>query len=839
MAIEERLGAFYLGRAFDSAVGGELADEPVMYDARDLTTHAVCVGMTGSGKTGLGVTLLEEAALDSIPSIIIDPKGDMTNLLLTFPELRPSDFRPWVNLDDARRKGLSVSAYAEQVAQTWSEGLKAWGQDGERIRRLRESADFAIYTPGSEAGVPLSALQSFDAPDLDWEEHAEVMREAIASTVSALLALIGVEADPVRSREHILLSHLLERAWRKREDVDLPRLIREIQDPPLERLGVFELETFYSSRDRMDLAMQLNALVASPSFASWREGVPLDVNRLLWTSSGKPKVSICYVAHLSEAERMFFVTLLLEQVVAWMRKQPGTTSLRALLYFDEVFGYFPPVANPPSKTPLLTLLKTARAYGLGIFLATQNPMDLDYKGLSNAGTWFVGKLQTDRDKTRLLDGMEGVVAQSGTLLDRRYMDRMISSLGSRVFVLHNVHEDGPMLYRTRWAMSYLRGPLTRSQVDKLMEPYKERRPAEAPSSDAPKKEQPSLVSEDTLADAGFFREPPRINARVAQYYAVPDIPRERALAEAGGGGELLDAALVYRPKLLGWARVRFEDSSSGTREERQVACHLPLPEPFRTVQWDAFARLVEDVDELESGPAGEAYFEAISEDMTDSPPYTRLRDAFLDYVYRDVGLRQWRNEELDLTSRPGESHRVFLERCMAEAANASRDALDELEAEYDKRVSKLDERTRKEEAELRQDELDWESRKREEILYAGESIVSVLLGRSRSRGLSQAERRRRMTAKARETMRAQEEALERLRVERQELLVERDRQMDRERRRWEDVADDIAEGVLRPRRTDIDLLAFGVLWAPHWALEIAGRDGRRRREIVSASREIA
>ncbi|MCD6303221.1 MAG: ATP-binding protein, partial [Anaerolineae bacterium] len=694
MAVEERLGAFYLGRAFDPDARQAVTDEPIMYDARDLTTHAVCVGMTGSGKTGLGVTLLEEAALDGIPSIIIDPKGDMTNLLLTFPELRPSDFEPWVNLDDARRKGLSVGAYAEQVARTWSEGLYAWGQDGERIRRLRQAAEFAIYTPGSQAGLPLSALQSFDAPDLDWEDEAEVMREAIANTVSALLTLVGVEADPVRSREHILLSHLLERAWRDHENVDLARLIREIQDPPLERLGVFELETFYPSRDRMELAMQLNALVASPSFAAWREGAPMDVNRLLWAPSGKPKVSICYIAHLSEAERMFFVTLLLEQLVAWMRKQPGTTSLMALLYFDEVFGYFPPVANPPSKMPLMTLLKTARAFGLGVVLATQNPMDLDYKGLSNAGTWFVGKLQTDRDKARLLDGMESVVAQSGTLLDRRYMDRMISSLGSRVFVLHNVHEDAPRLYRTRWAMSYLRGPLTRDQVHELMKPYKERWLTAPSKSREAQEDLPSLVSTEALASAGFYWEPPTLNARVAQYYVAPTIPRERALAKAGGG-ELVNAALVYRPTLLAWARVRFDDAASSAREERQVACRLPLPEPFRTVQWDAFVEVVEEVKGLESGPTGEAYFEAIPKDMTDSPPYTRLRDAFLDYVYHEIGLQRWHNEGLDLTSYPGESHQAFIDRCRDEATERLREALQELETKYEKSLSRLDDKIRK------------------------------------------------------------------------------------------------------------------------------------------------
>ena len=832
MAVEERLGAFYLGRAYDPDSGQDQVDDPIMYDARDLTTHAVCVGMTGSGKTGLCITLLEEAALDGIPSIIIDPKGDMTNLLLTFPELRPADFEPWINVDDARRKGQSIAEYAQQTAQTWSDGLGQWDQDGDRIRRLREAAEFTIYTPGSESGVPLSVLQSFDAPDLSWDDDAESLREAISSTVSALLGLIGIEADPVQSREHILLSNLLERAWRNGEDVDLGRLIVDVQNPPIERLGVFELETFYPSRDRMSLAMQLNALVAAPSFAAWREGDPLDVGRLLWTSSGKPRVSICYIAHLSDAERMFFVTLLLEQVVSWMRKQPGTTSLRALLYFDEVFGYFPPTANPPSKTPLLTLFKQARAFGLGVVLATQNPMDLDYKGLSNAGTWFVGKLQTDRDKARLLDGMEGVVSQSGTLLDRRYMDRMISSLGSRVFVLHNVHGDGPQLYRTRWAMSYLRGPMTRTQVADLMRPYKDRRPAETPQRTAAAAKASSLVSESALTSAGFLSTPPSVNSRVTQYYAALSVPRERAAAKLGG--ELVDASLIYRPQLLGWARVRFVDSSSDAREERQVACRLPLPEAFRTVQWDAFAEIVEGLDDLETGPTGRAYYEGLPDGMNDSPPYTRFRDAFQDFVYHDIGVEQWHSEALGLTSLPGESELAFAERCRAEALQKSREAIRTLESKHAQAIDKLDDRIAKEEANLRQAEVEWESRKRQEVLSAGESIVGLLLGRKRSRGLSQAETKRRMTAKAREAMDAREDALKRLRADREELVNERDRELENERRKWDEVPTQIVPRTQSARRSDIDLLAFGLLWTPYWALEIAGHDGNTRREIVPA-----
>ncbi len=463
----EKLGAFYLGKAYDLENQQRL-EQLTMYDARDLTTHAVCVGMTGSGKTGLCIDLLEEAAIDHVPALIIDPKGDITNLLLTFPDLLPSDFRPWINADDARRKGLTEEAYAAQQADLWRNGLAEWGQDGERIRMLRDTAEFAIYTPGSDAGVPVSILQSFAAPALSWDSEAELLRERVQGTVSALLGLIGVNADPVRSREHILLANLFEHFWRKGEGLDLPKLIMSIQNPPIRTLGVFDVDTFFPEKDRFGLAMLLNNIIAAPAFQSWLSGQPLDIASFLWSPKGKPRHSIFYIAHLSEPERMFFVTMLLNQLVTWMRTQPGTTSLRALLYMDEVFGFFPPVANPPSKMPMMTLMKQARAFGVGVVLTTQNPADLDYKGLTNAGTWFIGRLQAERDKARLLEGLESATAEAGSALNRAQIDRIISGLGKRVFLLHNVHDEGPVTFQTRWAMSYLRGPLTRMQVRDLV-----------------------------------------------------------------------------------------------------------------------------------------------------------------------------------------------------------------------------------------------------------------------------------------------------------------------------------------------------------------------------------
>ncbi|MGA9750644.1 MAG: ATP-binding protein, partial [Acidobacteriota bacterium] len=457
----EKLGVFYLGREYD-VERGAAKEDLLLYDSRDLTTHAVCVGMTGSGKTGLCLALLEEAAIDGIPAIAIDPKGDLGNLLLTFPQLRAGDFRPWVDPDEAARRGQSPDDYAASVADKWRAGLAEWGMDGARIGRFRDSVDLAIYTPGSSAGLPLCVLRSFAAPPPALREDAEAMRERASASVSGLLGLVGVEADPLRSREHILLAAILDGAWREGRDLDLADLIRAIQSPGFERVGVMDLESFFPAKERFGLAMLLNNLLASPGFSAWSEGEPLDVGRLLTTPEGKPRLSILSIAHLSDAERMFFVTLLLNEVVAWMRGQPGTGSLRALLYMDEVAGYLPPVAAPPSKGPMLTLLKQARAFGVGVVLATQNPVDLDYKALSNAGTWFLGRLQTERDKARVLDGLEGASAGAGRALDRGSTERTLAALSNRVFLMHDVHEDSPVVFQSRWALSYLRGPLTRT-----------------------------------------------------------------------------------------------------------------------------------------------------------------------------------------------------------------------------------------------------------------------------------------------------------------------------------------------------------------------------------------
>ncbi|RMF72452.1 MAG: ATP-binding protein, partial [Acidobacteria bacterium] len=525
MKAYEKLGAFYLGRTWDPE-RSEPRAETLLYDSRDLTTHAVCLGMTGSGKTGLCVALVEEAAIDGIPVIAIDPKGDLGNLLLTFPKLRPADFAPWIDEGEARRHGVDPATWARRTAARWKRGLAEWDQDGTRIARLREAADFAIYTPGGGGGRPLSVLRSLAPPSREVLADPDARRDRVSGAVTALLTLLGVDADPLRSREHVLCASILEHVWGEGRALDLPQLIRLVQKPPFERIGVLDLDAFFPPDDRFELAMAINALVASPGFSGWLEGEPLDIDRLLYTAEGRPRVSILSIAHLDDRERAFFVTALLHELIGWMHDQPGTSSLRALLYIDEVFGMLPPTAMPPTKTPLLRLLKQARAFGLGLVLATQNPVDLDYKALSNIGTWFLGRLQTERDKARVLDGLEGtdVVARG---FDRAQTARLLSGMPSRVFLMHDVHEDAPALFHVRWVMSYLRGPLTTPQIRRLAGTG-----SPAPSAAA---------------------EPPG-TAAAARPVLPPGVDEEfLAPRRPLPGG----ARLVYRPRLLGAVRLHW------------------------------------------------------------------------------------------------------------------------------------------------------------------------------------------------------------------------------------------------------------------------------------------
>jgi len=822
--VQERLASFYLGQEYELAEG-QILDQLVHYDARDLTTHAVCLGMTGSGKTGLGIILLEEAALDGVPSLVIDPKGDMTNLLLTFPDLRPEDFRPWVNPDDARRKDMDLDAYAAGIAELWRNGLAGTGQGPDRLRRLKESSEFVIYTPGSSAGRQVSILHTLKAPELSWDTDSELLLDKVESVVSALLALIGIEADPVRSREHILLSNIFQKAWRAGEDLDLAQLIMRVQKPPFTQLGVFPVDTFFPEKDRMELAMLLNGLVASPTFADWIQGQPLDIGGLLHSPSGKPQVSILYIAHLSEAEKQFFVTLLLEQVVSWMRAQSGTTSLRALLYMDEVFGYLPPhPANPPTKKPLLTLLKQARAFGLGLVLATQNPVDLDYKALSNAGTWFIGRMQADRDKQRLLDGLEGVqVGTGGT--SRAQFDKMISAVQSRVFLLHNVHEKEPVVFQTRWAMSYLRGPLTRPQVQQLV--GEQVLPPDTPGAPVPEAvaARPApRPPEPAAPELPYSRIPPQLPSTVKQVFMLARVSLRAALSELARDRQWAvrsdadqEGNLVYQPALVGTARLRFAHTQSRQTHTEEVAYLMPLEGD--TADWSQ-AKVQLETGELEPAPESDAYFAELPSELGTSKDYTTLKKEFDDYLYYNSSVTLWYNPHLKLYSEMGESSKAFQRRCREAAKEALDAEADKLKDKYKGQLDRLEDRLRREERELDEDKVEHSARKQEELLSGVETVFGLLTGSRSSRRLSSASRKRRMTRQARADIEESEEVIEDLEKEIEELKAGAQEELEELTEKWAELIDQVEEIEVRPRRADVLINLFALGWLPHWEVTV-------------------
>ena len=794
----EKLGVFYLGRRYDLA-RKKREGELVLYDSRDLVTHAVCVGMTGSGKTGLCIGLIEEAAIDGIPSILIDPKGDLADMLLTFPELSPSEFRPWINEEDAARKGQSPEEYARSQAEMWRKGLADWGQGPERIAKLRASADFTIYTPGSSAGLPVSILKSFASPARAVREDEEAMRERVATTTTGLLALLGIEADPVKSREHILIATILGAAWSRGEDVDLAGLLSRIQAPAFSKIGVIDLEAFFPSKERFALAMKLNNLLAAPGFSAWLEGEPLEVGGLLRTAQGKPRVSIFSIAHLSDAERMFFVTLLLNEVVGWMRAQPGTTSLRALLYMDEIAGYFPPVAVPPAKAPLLTLLKQARAFGLGIVLATQNPVDLDYKGLSNCGTWFLGRLQTERDKARVLEGLEGAAAGAKGF-DRGKMEETLAGLGSRVFLMNNVHEDAPEVFETRWCLCYLRGPLTRAQIKTLMDPARKARDAERASQ---------MPSAEPAATGATAAARPVLGPDVAQHFAPVR------------GSAPRSAALLYRPAILGSAEIHFDDRDLGVSSSEEVVLLAPLAPGPEALRWEEskVARLA--VSDLEKEPAAGAVFEDLPSSAARGKSYEAWGKDLAAFLYRNRALLVLRSPSSKEVSRPLESESDFRARLQQAWRERRDEAAGKLRQKYADKLASLESRLRAAEQKVDREKQETAFAGVQTAISVGAAVLGAFLGRKAisattiGRATTAARGAGRTAQQAGDIARAKETAGA-IRQQIADLEGELQSEIDESVSASDPVTEKLEPITVRPKKTDVAVRLTALVWLPHW-----------------------
>ena len=783
----EKLGAFYLGKRYDMDAEKQ-TEELVLYDSKDLTTHAVIIGMTGSGKTGLGIGILEEAALDHIPVIAIDPKGDMGNLLLTFPKLAASDFRPWINPRTATDKGQTPDEFAAAQAALWKKGLGKWGQTGKRITALRNNVDMAIYTPGSNSGLSVSVLQSFKAPDEALVDDIDLYRERVQSTATGILTLLDIDADPVASREHILISRLLDHAWREGRDLDVPGLIGEIQNPPIKKVGVMSLDSFFPEKDRFALAMRLNNLLAAPGFEAWMQGTPLDAKNLLYTEEGKPRVSVMSIAHLDDAQRMFFVSMLLNELIAWMRAQQGTSSLRAILYMDEIFGYMPPVANPPSKKLFLTLLKQARAYGLGLVLATQNPVDLDYKGLSNTGTWFIGRLQTERDKARVMEGLEGA---SGGDFNKQAMERTIAGLGKRRFLLHNVHEDEAVVFNTRWVMSYLAGPLTRDHIRTLMAKAKSALAASARAVSKPKKK-----SRDSA---------PALPPSIEQYFVKGDVDD-----------------VVYHPRLIAAGDVVFTSARYNIEDERGVLHTVEFEDGPVEIDWDDSEPLDLAVDDLlDEGVDGASYADCPAS-ASDEKGYARWGKDYKRWLRQNENITLYKSKRFRLTSKAGETEGEFRAR-LQDAASEKRDqAIAKIRKRYASKVTTLENRLLRAEQAVSREKQQSTKKKFDTAISFGTAILGAVLGRkkfssstatkigSAMKTAGGASKEAADVERAMQTVKKVKDQIAAMNANLEKEIAELDTSFDAQ-------AEELAEIVVRAKSTDIHVSLTGLVWLPYGA----------------------
>ena len=791
----EKLGAFYLGRDIDPNTD-EPGHGPLLYDSADLTTHAVIIGMTGSGKTGLGVCLLEEALIDGIPVIAIDPKGDLGNLCLNFPKLRAEDFEPWVDPGSARTQGMSPAEFADSQASLWRKGLGDWDQGPERVRRLADAAKPCIYTPGSNAGVPLSILGSLKAPPAAVLGDAELFAQRVQAAATGLLTLLGVNADPLSSREHILLSALFSREWQAGRDLDLAGLIGAIPQPGIEKLGILPLDTVFPPKDRMALAMRLNNLLAAPGFANWLGGDPLDAQQLLYQADGSPRLSIVNIAHLNDDERMSVVTLLLAELLNWMRSQPGTGSLRAVLYMDEIFGYLPPTANPPSKQLLLTLLKQARAFGVGLVLSTQNPVDLDYKALSNCGTWFIGRLQTDQDRQRVLDGLRTGGA------DIQQLSGWLTGLGKRRFLLHNVHEGQPGRFATRWALSYLAGPLSREQIQRLKPGFvtaSAGKPAVTPATTPPPSPSPA-------ASAGSGRPPPLPAGVKAWYLPTTVLP---------GPGE----QILYEPRILGAAQVSYASSRHGVDTRESLMLALEPTEGPVAPGWDEAEALTLDPGRLARRPQSGARWGELPSTAIDAKALARWNKELVRHIRTDRPLNLWRCAELKLTSQPGEDEGAFRVRLRMAAAERRDREVAKLRARYEKRLGTLETRLMKAEQAIEREADQSSARKMDAALSIGSAILGAFLGRKRVSATNV----RRVGSAARSAGRIRKEAAD---VDRAKARAEAVREQIRELgETFEDEVDRLEAGFdtsaqkleilrVRAKTADIRVDVLALAWLP-------------------------
>lgn len=782
----EKMGLMYLGR--ELVHDGQATDNaPFLYKNNNLTTHGVIIGMTGSGKTGLGIGLIEEAIMDYVPSIVIDPKGDMGNLLLSFPECRKEDFLPWIDPAEAARKNVSIDEMAEITATIWRDGLASWGQDLSRIATMRAQTDMTIYTPGSSAGVPISVLAGFSAPGAEVLGDADMVNSMISATVTSLLSLVNIAGDPLQSREHILLSSLLLHYWHREESPDLERIIGGIVSPPFQNIGVFPLESFYPQPERMKLAISVNNILASPGFATWTQGEPLDIQRLLYDENGRPRTAIFSIAHLTENERMFFVTMLLNRFIGWMRRQQGSSSLKALLYMDEIFGYFPPTANPPSKKPMMLLLKQARAYGVGVVLATQNPVDLDYKGLSNIGSWFIGRLQTKQDQDRVVTG---IVGASDGHLEMGAVRELLAQMKGRQFLLNSVHLEEPVFFETRWVMSYLKGPIAKNDISRLM--VTKRKQIDVPLSSA-------LTRAKESCGAGAA---PVLSGDIVQRYHL-----------AGP----LEESPVFTPWLGVSASVRFYNGKRNIDIVELWNQRLYFTKEWQRPEWrELEPQSIAAVDWVSAAPA-EARFYPLPPAVAALTNMRELEKDFADYLYQHKRLELFRVTALKIESEPKESLTDFKVRLSDFLRERRENEAEKLREKYKVKQRRLEDRLQKALVRVDKERQDVQSKTADTLISFGTAMLGAFFGRkafsvTNIRRAASGVRNVGRVSKEKGDVRRSEEIVASLQLDIEELAREIEGKLV-------DLADEftpenyeIETFAIKPRRADIFDVEIVLLW---------------------------
>jgi hypothetical protein len=785
--VYEKLGLFYLGKEIDIK-SGEQTDDLLLVKNKNLTTHAAIIGMTGSGKTGLGISMIEEAVLDKIPSIIIDPKGDMGNLLLAFDDFDPKKFEPWIDAGEAEKKGMSREEYAQATAQKWEHGILSANQNRARVKRYKNGADFTIFTPGSSAGIPISALSSFDAPSSQVLEDADTFSYLLNSTVTSILALIGIKADPLKSKEFLLLTTLFNYFWKKEINLTLEELIGHVANPPFEKIGVLALKSFYPQNERLKLAMLLNNVLASPTFSAWLDGDPLDIESLLYTKDAKPRVSILSIAHLNDNERMFFVTLFLNKFISWMRTQSGTSSLRAMLYMDEIYGFFPATSNPPSKNPMLLLLKQARAYGINITLSTQNPVDLDYKGLSNIGSWFIGRLQTKQDIERVIDGL----VKSGTdAMDKNTISELLANLQKRVFLFKSAHRDRISLFSTRWVMSYLRGPLSKPQIELLMNDKKE-------ALKKAKEKEPVITTKEKKP---LGSTPPLLSDEIDQYYYMPKITE----------------APEFEPYLVANATIRYYNAKRAIDVEEAFYYKYFIDVRDKEIDWEAGDKNEDNFELYDVSSVENSTFAQIPRFISEAENFDALAKEFTNHLYHEKLLTLYKVASLKLESEVGEAIPQFKVRINNLLRMKQDEATEKLRVKFEKKKATLDKRYQRAIEKLEKEEADVSSRTTDTVLAFGMTILDAFLGRSTvkrstaSRAGSTIRNARKMYSEKDDVAVAERKVLE-IEEDIETLAEELESEIEKISEDFEIENYEVEEFYIKPRRSDIYDVEMLLLW---------------------------